>query len=160
MENRKSGNRIFGSGTYMGCNGVDEADVQVSVSASDVVRTSSGTDYVDPVLFTATLRITDRANSPQGVASATAQDFTLSIPFNCQATPETTHGSNCNLESSVEALVPGFAIEGKRAVIQSRGVSILDTGADEVIQPGSGTCPPTCGTGDERTYLNQGIFAP
>jgi hypothetical protein len=35
----------------------------------------------------------------------------------------------------------------------------LDAGPDGDISPPVG-CPPVCGTGDERTFLDQGALAP
>jgi hypothetical protein len=50
-----------------------------------------------------------------------------------------------------------MVLEGKRSVIATRLIQILDVGADGQIAT---NCPPTCGTGDEKPFLRQGLFAP
>ena len=49
-------------------------------------------------------------------------------------------------------------------MISAFSVSFEDAGADGDVTPSPSPtglgCPPTCGTGDERPYLVQGIFAP
>ena len=57
-------------------------------------------------------------------------------------------------------LVPNLAREGKRAVISALSIKLLDAGPDGVITPPSGSCPYTCGSGDEAVFLRQGLFTP
>jgi hypothetical protein len=64
----------------------------------------------------------------------------------------------CTLNSTIDALVPNFAIEGARAIIETFSVNLKDAGADGSI--GSVSCGPNCGTGDERVFLDQAVFAP
>jgi hypothetical protein len=138
---------------------IDEADVGVRASITDVRNTSDGSDHEGQLILAARMTITDRANDPEGVASATVQRFTFSLPIDCQATVDATLGSSCDLETTLDTLVPGFAKEGKRAVIAT-GATVRDAGPDGTILPASGVCPPTCGTGDERTFLDSGLFLP
>ena len=56
--------------------------------------------------------------------------------------------------------MPGFAKEGKRAVISALSLELLDPGPDDTIDPVSGTCPPACGSGDEQAFLHEGVFLP
>jgi beta-propeller repeat-containing protein len=139
----------------------DEADVLIAASVSDVKNSSDGTDYAGKLILTTTaLRITDRANDTSGTASATMEDFEFALPIDCATTPgDPLAGSSCSVTSSADTLVPGFAKEGKRAVIRLQSVRMKDAGPDADVGPPA-TCPPTCGTGDERTYLDQGVFAP
>ena len=142
----------------------DEADVRITATASDVSSSAIGTpDYTGKLIAKTTMRITDRANGPSGAVPATSQDFEFSAPVDCVATP-TAGGSNCSLDTSSDALVPGFAREGKRAVISSFSMQMLDVGPDGLIAPSSDPfglgCPPTCGSGDEKVFLRQGVFAP
>jgi hypothetical protein len=139
----------------------DEADVLIAASVSDVQNQSDNSDYTGQlILTTTTLRITDRANDLSGTASATMEDFEFALPVNCTATPgDPLSGSTCSVSSSADTLVPGFAREGKRAVIRVQSLRMKDAGPDADVGPPA-TCPPTCGTGDERTYLDQGVFAP
>ena len=141
----------------------DEADVATGASVSDVKNQSDGSDYDGPLILTTTiLRITDRANSPEGVAAATTEDFEFALPFDCQPTLDPSVGSTCVATTTFDSMVPGSVIEGKRAVMRIAAAKIKDAGADENIlpPPGGFGCPPTCGSGDERTFLEQGVFAP
>jgi hypothetical protein len=58
--------------------------------------------------------------------------------------------------------MPGFAREGRRTVISTLAFTVLDAGNDGSITPGGAgeTCPPTCGSGDERVFLREGVFTP
>ena len=58
----------------------------------------------------------------------------------------------------MDALIPGVVREGKRAVWELGQVTVRDAGANGTGY-GAG-CPPTCGDGDETTYLRQGVFVP
>jgi dienelactone hydrolase len=135
-------------------------DFNIAVVASDVRRTSDGTDYTGKVILNTGLRITDRGNGFFEDEAGTVEDTQLSIPIDCVATADTAIGSTCSANTTGDALVPGFAREGKRAVISAFSLKLLDAGPDGTITPGSGSCPPTCGTGDEAVYLRQGVFAP
>ncbi len=137
--------------------GTDEADVAIQASISDVRNTSDGSDYAGKLILNATLRITDRASGFGGV-SATTGDFGFSMPLDCLATPDPAIGGACNLQTTLDTLLPGTAKEGRRAVIASRLVQMLDVGADGQIA--SSGCPPTCGTGDEQPFVRQGVFTP
>jgi hypothetical protein len=39
-------------------------------------------------------------------------------------------------------------------------VEVTDAGEDASLTPASGSCPPSCGSGDEGVFLRQGLFAP
>ena len=141
----------------------DEADVAVTARASDVrcavVATgcaATGADYAGRMLLRTALRITDNSNGPSGTDAATLSDTALEAPFNCLPTVDPNRGSDCTLSTSVDALIPGLAVEGRRAVISAFGLTLNDAGPN-----GSGYdagCPPTCGDGDESVYLRQGVF--
>jgi hypothetical protein len=138
----------------------DEADVAIDASATDVRLQSDGSDYVGPAILRTLIRVTDRANSPGGVSSATVKDAEFSFPVSCAATPDPNFGGTCSLSTTADTLLGEFAKEGKRAVISALSVELLDAGGDGSIGPPAGTCPPTCGSGDERVYLRQGVFVP
>jgi DNA-binding beta-propeller fold protein YncE len=138
----------------------DEADVDVGASASDVRDASSGLDYTGQLLLRFTMRSTDRATGPDGVDAGTTQDVDFSVPVTCLPTLSLTVGSTCNVDSTIDTLVPGFAQEGKRAVISTFSFTLTDAGPDGSVTPSSGDCPPTCGSGDEEVFMRQGVFAP
>ncbi len=139
----------------------DEADIRIFLSTTDI-RTpgQQTTDYLGKLLFTTELRITDRANGTFETTPATVQDARFQVPINCAFTEDQAVGATCNLNLTTDVLVPGFAKEGKRAVISALDIGVLDAGADGVVVPGSGGCPPTCGTGDENRFLRPGVFTP
>jgi hypothetical protein len=138
----------------------DEADLSIDVNVSDV-RQPTNADYTGQLVLVERLRITDQANNVEGetFGSATVQDFDFAAPFSCTATPG-AGGSNCSLNTTADTLVPNFVAEGKRMQVSTLAVSVLDMGLDGSITPGTGTCPPTCGTGDEAVFVDQGIFLP
>jgi hypothetical protein len=144
----------------------DEADVRIRSTATDVLERAAGAqDYVGQLVLSAALRITDKANGSLEAQPATVEDFRFGAPIACVATPgSTTPGSTCSLDTTADTLVPGLVREGKRAVISTLQVEILDPGADGLIQPSSDPlglgCPPTCGTGDENAVLRPALFTP
>jgi hypothetical protein len=137
----------------------DEANVNVSGSITDVRNTVGGSDYVEQVIFAIQTRFTDRANGSPAVLAGTTQGFEFGIPVTCVPNSSNSIGSTCSFSSSYDSLVPGSAREGKRSVITSTAIKVKDAGPDHNADPGS-ACPPTCGTGDERTFLDQGVFLP
>jgi hypothetical protein len=146
--------------------GVDEEDVRIQAYASDVRCDAvtpgcpaQGADYSGQVVLTTPIRITDRASGFGGV-SATVSDTELSVPFSCSPTDDTTRGSTCMLDTTADTVVPGFAREGKRAVISTPTFAIEDAGPDGSLSPSSGACPPICGSGDESVAWQQGLFVP
>ncbi len=142
----------------------DEADVTIQAVLSDVRSAAGGGDYTGKVILTTPVRMTDMRNGSNGDDPGTVSDFELSAPIDCVATAAPETGSNCNIATTLDTLVPGFVKEGARAILSTFSLSVEDAGADGVIDPspdpvGLG-CPPTCGSGDEKVYLRQGIFAP
>ena len=138
----------------------DEADIRVLLSTTDIKRASDGSDYPGQLVFSVGLRITDRANSSFDTTPGTVQDSRFDIPISCGTTADDAIGSSCNLNLSTDVIVPGFIKEGRRSVISTFNVRVLDAGADGSITPPSGTCPPTCGSGDEKAFLTPGAFTP
>ena len=140
----------------------DEADVSIAASATDVRSAPGGGDYSGQTVLSTGIRMTDLANGPGENEAATVKDFDLGIPVGCSPTPDPLMGSTCTVTTSADTLVPGFAREGDRAVMSAFSLRLLDAGPDGDIDPASGGlgCPPTCGSGDEATFLRQGLFTP
>jgi hypothetical protein len=142
----------------------DQADVNITASITDVrcrnfaagCTAGPGTDYEGSVLFDVALRITDKLNGPSQDLSGTLQDTSLRVPFTCVATGSAS-GSTCSLSTSADAVVPGLVPEGARTVWQPGQIAIQDAGPNGT---GYANCPPTCGDGDEATFLRQGVFVP
>ncbi len=136
---------------------VDEADVAISAVASDVRQRADGADYAGKLLLSTALRITDRANGLSQAQSATVEDVELTVPVDCVPTAGAAGGS-CTVTTTVDALLPGFAVEGRRAVISTPSMTLQDAGLDGSIGPSG--CAIECGTGDESPLLRQGVFTP
>ncbi|PWU22125.1 MAG: hypothetical protein C5B48_10590 [Candidatus Rokuibacteriota bacterium] len=135
----------------------NEADVKIQVAITDVRNRPSLTDYVGRVLMRADLQITDNSNSAETPEPGTVQTFKYSAPVDCVSTPSTSVGSSCNLTTTANTLVPGTVIESRRSIWQLGQVEVMDAGPNGT---GYQNCPPTCGDGDEATFLREGIFAP
>jgi hypothetical protein len=135
----------------------DEADVALDAQISDVRSASDQSDYTGTIILSLSTRTTDRWSGFGGVA-ATTSDSRFEVPLSCVATEVTPKGSDCGVNSSFDALLPGAVREGKRTILATKSVSLLDAGPDGAIA--SSGCPPTCGTGDEDLYMQQGTFAP
>ncbi len=138
----------------------DEADLTITTEVTDVRAQGGSADYAGRLLLRLGLRVTDGASGPPDGAPATVRDTEFSTPLDCAPTGNEPLGSKCNLSTSTDTLVPGFAKEGMRAVISTPSIEVTDLGADSSLTPASGTCPPACGSGDEKVFLRQGLFTP
>ena len=120
----------------------DEADVRLRATINDVRLRSDLSDYTGDLEARLTIKITDRDNMPHpgGPGAATVQGFTHSHPISCAATADTTVGSTCELDTTVEALVPGAVTELTRAIWELGTIHVHD--------------------GAGNLFLTQGVFAP
>ena len=135
----------------------NEADVQLISTITDVRNNPSGTDYTGKILLRANLQITDQRNAEEMPEWGTTQSLPFVWPVQCNATTDTTRGSNCNATFSANALYPGAVVELKRSMWAIGQTSVLDAGPNGT---GFGSCPPTCGDGDETVFLRQAIYIP
>ena len=144
----------------------DEADVGIAIDVTDVrcAQTApacpggQGSDYAGRLLATASLRLTDKGNGPEEDQDGTLTDTPLEVPFGCATTAGTTIGAHCAVNTTMDALLPGAVVEGRRAIWQLGALSVADSGPN-----GSGYgagCPSTCGDGDETVFMRQGVFVP
>jgi hypothetical protein len=117
-----------------------------------VRKQSDLSDYTGELQVTSDLRVTDRDNSPNpgGPGPGTVQDTALPFTVPCTATGDTSVGSSCRLQTSANALYPGIAKEGNRAIWQLGQVKAYDGGADGRAST----------TGDNTLFLTQGLFVP
>jgi hypothetical protein len=162
-----------GSVSYTAINGnpsttTDEADVGINARITDVRCAAGGTpgcatagdDYIGQVSVSSVVRQTDLANGIFEDDPGTVVDFELAFPINCVGTSSTAVGSTCALATTADTLVPNYVQERKRTLLSMHSIRVLDAGADGSLVPSSGTCPFTCGSGDEGVYLRQGVFTP
>lgn len=127
----------------------DQADVGFQISITDVRRQSDLSDYAGELQALLPIRATDKWNGTSLTDPATAQDTPLSVPVPCMPNGDATVGSTCNLSTTADAVLPGFVVEGKRAVWDLGKLEVRDGGPDGDAD----TAPNT-------PFLEQGIFAP
>jgi len=142
----------------------DEADVNVTVSATDLrcfpmsampactpQNSAAGADYTGEMRGELSLRITDKNNSPDpgGAAAGTVQDAVIGFAIPCAATSDTLQGALCSLTSSMDALVPGTVLEGRRSIWQLGQIQVFDGGPDADAD-----------TANNSLFATQGIFVP
>lgn len=135
----------------------NEADVRIVVNITDVRMNPSGLDYVGKVSVRQTMVVTDQSNSGEAPEPGSTVPFTFEYPVDCVSTLSTTIGSQCDLNTTANAILPNMVVEGRRAMWNIGQVEIRDAGPNGT---GYANCPPTCGDGDETTYLRQGVFVP
>jgi hypothetical protein len=135
----------------------NEADVRVVVKVDDVRNNPSGTDYTGLIGIRVNLRITDQRNAAEQPEPGTTQTVPLEWSVQCLGTTDTTRGSACSVDTSINALFPGALIESKRTVWELGQSTVRDAGPNGT---GYAACPPTCGDGDEAVFMRQGIFVP
>jgi Tol biopolymer transport system component len=150
-----------------------EADLLVHADMTDVrckvnsnICTSPLSDYAGHLTVTMKARLTDRwsgESSPQP-SNASLSYGTVDFPFDlsqaprespisfdvpCGVTGDTTVGSTCSFNTSMNALAPDMVKEGKRAVWEIGQVHVYDGGEDGVTAEGDGTL-----------FAVQGVFVP
>jgi peptidoglycan/xylan/chitin deacetylase (PgdA/CDA1 family) len=130
----------------------DEADVRVTVKMHDIRSKLHLSDYTGEVQIVSDLRITDQDNtpSPDGSTTGTVQDAPLSAAVACTSTASATVGSDCSVQTTVNALDPGAVKEGRRSVWELGHVRAYDGGSDGVAST----------TGDNTLFMDQGLFTP
>jgi hypothetical protein len=126
----------------------DETDVLLNVSLTDVRAKVGLSDYTGELQAATTARITDRLSGSSTEEAATIADLSFAVTVPCAATPEVT-GGTCATSTSFDAVMPGSAPTGSRAVWQLGQFEVYDGGADGL----AGTAPNTL-------FARQGVFAP
>jgi hypothetical protein len=159
--------------------GNDTEDVRVAVTASDVRCSvggipncaNAGDDYTGVLVPRTVIRITDHlSGDPQPTepcangsgnppcTTATVQDLTFGAPMPC-VDNGANGGSVCTLNTTIDSLLPNTVIEFQRGVVEIKNMQVLDAGPDgSVTPPLPFQCPPSCGSGDETKWLEQGDF--
>jgi hypothetical protein len=143
----------------------EDSDVKIVATSTDIrckagnaacgtANTADGADYTGEVQGNALIRITDHWNAVApggGPDAATVQDIPFPVNATCTATASQAIGSQCNVTTSANGVVPGVPVkDGKRANVEINQLQITDGGPDGLI----GT--PTGNT----LFAVQGIFIP
>jgi hypothetical protein len=123
----------------------DDADIAVRVQISDVREPATSADYAGAVRAESIVRIVDRGSG----GPATVVDVLFPLLTQCTPTQEETVGSDCSLNTTLDALIPDAIAEGRRTVLQVDQVSVADGGpdADPWTEPNT-------------VLLRQGVFVP
>ncbi len=127
----------------------DEADVRLIAHLTDVRRKADLSDYTGELGVLTPLRLTDNASGAGLNQQATVSDFSIPAAVPCAATADTSVGSTCDLDTTLDALVPGTVLEGSRGVWELRQVEVTDGGPDG----DTATAPNT-------VFARQGLFEP
>jgi hypothetical protein len=130
----------------------DEADVGFAVIMRDVRNSSDLSDYTGELGADATLRITDKDNTPYpgGPGPGTVSDTNFPISVPCAANGDANVGSTCQVATSADSIVPNAVKEGRRTVWALGQVKLYDGGSDG----DAGT------TADNTLFMDEGLFIP
>ena len=115
----------------------------------DVRLKSDLSDYTGELQVRGEIRITDRNNGPLQNEGATGFDTEFPVTVPCTPTASGTVGATCSVSSTVNAILPGTVVEGKRAVWQLGQVQVFDGGATGLA-----------GASDATLFETQGLFVP
>jgi predicted acyl esterase len=126
---------------------VDEADVQVTVAATDVRNQGDLSDYTGELQARTSVRVTDRYNGPGRNEPATL-DIVVPVTVPCAATGGTA-GGTCSVTTTLDTVVPGMVPEGKRSVWELGAIEVYDGGSDDVAA-----------TPGNTLFAHQGVFVP
>ena len=127
----------------------DEADVILIVELSDVRESPTLADYTGELEANVGLRITDTL-SGTGAEAGTLTDQALRATVPCAGTSSAQVGSTCELNTTLDALVPGVAVERGRAIWEMGQVVVNDGGSDGDADT----------SGDNTVFARPGIFIP
>ena len=116
---------------------------------SDVRWKSDLTDYAGELQLQGAVRITDRDNGSLQNEGATGLDTQIPVTVPCASTASDAVGGSCSIYSTVNAIVPGAVVEGKRSNWELGQVQVFDGGA-------SGTA----GDSGATLFETQGLFVP
>jgi hypothetical protein len=139
--------QVVGESPIDSSNG-DQADVKITGQITDVRNRNDLSDYTGELEAVLGLRITDRLNGSNETTPATVTDTPLRFTIGCTATPDSI-GGQCNVMTTVDAVTPGIAIEGKRSIWELSRLEIYDGGPDGIAS-----------TPDNTLFAVQGLFAP
>jgi hypothetical protein len=105
-------------------------DVEVHTRVTDVRWSGSGEGYTGPLELRASLRIADREQREP----TTTMDGALAFPFGCTPSAGTV-GAECELDTTLNAVLPGAVRKGQRAVWNLGAVRVFD-GPDVFLTQG------------------------
>jgi len=116
----------------------DDAEVNLITQVTDVRNASDLSDYTGNLEMRVPLRVTDKSNTPYpgGPGPGTAQDLMLTWNVPCTATADPNIGATCSLSTTADTLLPGSALEGRRAIWQTDQIEARDAGGNAFLRQG------------------------
>ena len=142
----------------------DHADILIDSALTDVrcvptgarcgtTNASGPADYSGELRFSFTFRVTDHWNAIApggGTDAATVQEFNFEHSWACVQSASTSTGSTCNLNTSLQTIIPNGGLDNKRSIWELPAAQIYDGGAD-----GDGDT-----TADNTVFARPGVFVP
>ena len=124
----------------------DDSDVHITFSLTNVMYAADFSDYPGELAPRLHMQVTEKELS--GVAS-TIVDFPLHYTVQCTPTADTTVGSTCAANTTINALVPGAVGDLRRAIWELDQVQVYDGGNDGDVD-----------TQPNFPFATQGVFVP
>jgi hypothetical protein len=131
---------------------VGGGDVHVHAFLNDIFNKDLS-DYTGGLRASLPIQVTDKNNTPSPfpTGAATTEGFPFEFDLGCTATPaDPAKGSDCVLDTTFDALVPGAVSAGKRAIWALGQAKVYDGGTDGD--------PAT--TADNTLFAVEGVFVP
>ena len=129
---------------------VDEADVEMTASITDVRNKSDLTDYTGELVAELDLRITDRFNGATHIDTGTMQNLLFRMKLTCVPTPGVQDiGATCSANTTADAITPSVAREGVRTVWGLGQIQVIDGGPDGDVD-----------TTPNAVFERQGVLVP
>jgi TolB protein len=128
---------------------VTGGDVAVEAELNDIFNKDLS-DYTGGLRASLPVQITDKNNGPPSDPRGTVQSFPVEFDVGCTATADPNAGSDCALNTTLDSLVPGSVIAGKRAIWELGQAKVYDGGTDG---------NPTT-AGDNTLFAVEGVFIP
>jgi hypothetical protein len=113
-------------------------------------NSAAGPDYTGELQASVAIRMTDQFNGVESREEATLGDFALRFPLSCVSTTSITEGGTCSASTTANAVVPGFATAGRKAINELGQVQVYDGGTDGDVDTPAGNA----------LFAVQGIFLP
>jgi hypothetical protein len=113
---------------------------------------TSGADYAGELESFLRMRVTDKYNDPNPnlLEPGTTVDFDFPFTTQCTPTTDTSKGSDCGVQTTVNSVVPGALASNKQAIVQLNQVRVLDGGSDGDADT----------TADNSRFAVQGLLLP
>jgi Tol biopolymer transport system component len=130
----------------------DEADVLFRISLNDIRKASNRADYTGQLRARfVNRRLTDAHtfDPATGLVAGTVPDGSMGFTVPCSATTDTTVGSTCTLNTSMDAISPDSVNEKARAIWELGKIEVMDGGADGLAS-----------TNDNDMFAVQGLYVP